>query len=383
VAEGTISAGKGRKAKYASDFSRPASTKSEWLERLCTGTIKDYDVGAIKEFILKGFREMEFGVRNARVLLKPNLLSGKSPEKAVTTHPAVIQAMGELLLDQGCEVYVGDSPGYESTEKALKLSGIMAVMKRIGLDIASFDGRIIKENEGISPYRSFVLGEDPRSYDVIINLPKFKSHTMMGLTLGVKNTFGFIPAKEKARWHLRAGKDRLLFAAVLIDVHNIVKPSLTFLDGIIGMDGEGPSSGRPRPFGLVAMCRDAYVLDRVVESLAGAKTLLPVSRVAQKHGLIGDYEKRDFGTPEINGFVMARVTDTDWALPDFVKRMLKDLFVKKPKLRKELCKGCGLCVDVCPAAALAISDGLVEFDYRACIRCYCCQEMCPEGSIKV
>ena len=353
------------------------------MERLCTGTIKDYDVGAIKEFILKGFQEMEFGVRDAKVLLKPNLLSGKSPEKAVTTHPAVIQAMGELLLDRGCEVYVGDSPGYESTEKALKSSGIMTVMKRIGLNIASFDSRMIKENEGISPYRSFVLGEDPRSYDMVINLPKFKSHTMMGLTLGVKNTFGFIPAKEKARWHLRAGQDRLLFAAVLIDVHNIVKPSLTFLDGIIGMDGEGPSSGRARPFGLVAMCRDAYILDRVVENLAGVKSILPVSRVAQKHGLIHDHEKSDFGTPEIKGFEMARVTDTDWALPDFAKKILKKLFVKKPKFRKELCKGCGLCVDVCPAAALVLSDGLVEFDYGACIRCYCCQEMCPEGSIKV
>lgn len=353
------------------------------MERLCTGTVKDYDVDSIKEFIVKGFREMDFGIRDAKVLLKPNLLSGKSPEKAVTTHPAVIQAMGELLLEMGCEVHVGDSPGYESTEKALKSSGIMAVMKRIGLGITSFDHRIIKENDGISPYRSFVLGEDPRSYDMVINMPKFKSHTMMGLTLGVKNTFGFIPAKEKARWHLRAGKDRLLFAAVLIDVHNIVKPSLTFLDGIIGMDGEGPSSGRARPFGLVAMCRDAYVLDRAVEGLVGLKSLLPVSRVAQKHGLIRDCEKRDFGTPEIGEFAMARVTDTDWALPDFAKKILRNVFVKKPKLRRELCKGCGLCVEVCPAAAVAVSGGVVEFDYRACIRCYCCQEMCPQGSIKV
>ena len=353
------------------------------MERLCTGTVKEYDVDSIKEFIVKGFREIEFDLRDAKVLLKPNLLSGKSPEKAVTTHPSVVQAMGELLHERGCKVYVGDSPGYESAEKALKSSGIMAVMKRIGLNIASFDSRITKENDGVSPYRSFVLGEDPRSFDAIINLPKFKSHTMMGLTLGVKNTFGFIPAKEKARWHLRAGKDRLLFAAVLIDIHNIVKPSLTFLDGIVGMDGEGPSSGRARPFGLVAMCRDAYILDQVVEGLVGLKGPLPVGKVARKHGLIGDYERKDFGTPEIEGFVMAKVTDTDWALPDFAKRILKSIFVKKPKLRKELCKGCGLCVEVCPASALALSERLVEFDYRACIRCYCCQEMCPEGSIKV
>jgi len=353
------------------------------LKRVCTGTVREYDVDSIKEFILRGFKEMDFEVRDAKVLLKPNLLIGKSPEKAVTTHPAVVQAMGELLRDRGCRVYVGDSPGYESVEKALKSCGIMAVMERIGLSVASFDNRIIKENDGVSPYRSFVLAEDPGSFDVIINLPKFKSHTMMGLTLGVKNTFGFIPGKEKARWHLRAGKDRLLFAAVLIDIHNMVKPSLTFLDGIVGMDGEGPSSGRARPFGLVAMGRDAYALDREVEGLVGLKALLPVSKVAHKHGLVGDYERRDFGTPAIKGFAMARVTDTDWALPDFAKKILKSIFVKKPKLRKELCKGCGLCVEVCPASAVALLEGLVRFDYRACIRCYCCQEMCPQGSIKV
>ncbi|MDR2017636.1 MAG: DUF362 domain-containing protein [Syntrophobacterales bacterium] len=353
------------------------------MERLCIGTVKDYDVGAIKDFIVRGFQEINFEVKGAKVLLKPNLLSGKPPEKAVTTHPAIIRAMSELLLDKGCEVHVGDSPGYESTEKSLKLSGVMSIIKQLGLSIATFDSRIIKENEGISPYRSFILGEDPDGYDAIINLPKFKSHTMMGLTLGVKNTFGFIPSKEKARWHLRAGKDRLLFAAVLIDVHNIVKPALTFLDGITGMDGEGPSNGRVRQFGLVAMCRDAYILDHVIESMVGAKSVLPISRVARRHGLIGSYEKNDFGVPEVKNFVMAKTTDTDWALPEFVKNILKNLFVKKPKLRKDLCKGCGVCVDVCPATSLSLSGGSVEFDYRTCIRCYCCQEMCPEGSIKV
>ncbi len=89
----------------------------------------------------------------------------------------------------------------------------------------------------------------------------------MGMTLGVKNTFGFINAFEKAKWHFRAGQDRLLFASMLIDIHNIVKPSLTVLDGIIGMDGDGPSSGRPRNLGILGISKNAFILDEYVEKL--------------------------------------------------------------------------------------------------------------------
>lgn len=371
------------RAASASSSSKPGSAKSDSLEKVCIASCVNYDIDALKEVILKSFKEMEYGLRDARVLLKPNLLYGKPPEKAVATHPAIVRALGELLLDQGCSVYVGDSPGYEPTEKALKGSGILEVVGELGLHVARFEGRIVKKWNGVSPYKVFTLGEDPRSFDAVINLPKLKSHTMMGLTLGVKNTFGFIPSKEKARWHLRAGKDRLLFASVLIDIHNIVKPSLTVLDGIMGMDGQGPGSGRARHFGLIAMGRDAYALDDAVEGLIGVSSALPISEVARRHGLIGPYETADFGAPAVEGFEMPRTTDTDWALPAFVKRILTRIFVKKPKVRKAICKSCGICATVCPASALVLSDGMPVFDYRACIRCYCCQEMCPEGGIEV
>lgn len=353
------------------------------MEKVCIASCGNYDIDTLKQTILRGFEKIDFDLRDAKVLLKPNLLISKPSERAVTTHPALIRAFGELLVERGCKVYVGDSPGYESTEKVLKSCGIMSVIEDIGLHVARFEQRIVRESDGISPYKTFILGEDPRSYDAIINLPKFKSHTMMGLTLGVKNTFGFIPSKEKARWHLRAGRDRLLFASVLIDIHNVVKPSLTVLDGITGMDGQGPSSGRVRRFGLIAMSRDAYALDHTVEGLVGVSSTLPITEVALKHGLVRHYETVDLGAPAVEGFVMARPTDTDWILPDFAKRILTSLFIGKPKVRKDLCKGCGLCTTICPASAIVISDGLPVFDYRACIHCYCCQEMCPEGGIKV
>jgi uncharacterized protein (DUF362 family)/Pyruvate/2-oxoacid:ferredoxin oxidoreductase delta subunit len=353
------------------------------LEKVVIGQCDAYDLKGLKEFFEKSFAQTGFDLHACRILLKPNLLAGKAPEKAVTTHPRFIHALADLLLDHSCRVYIGDSPGYESTERALANSGIMDVVKTLGLKAVSFDRKIIKESRGISPYRHFTFGEDPDAYDMVINLPKLKTHAMMGITCGVKNTFGFVHAFEKAKWHLRAGQDRLRFASILIDIHRLAKTSLTILDGVTGMDGYGPSSGRPRRLGVLAMSRNAFALDHAMETLIGLSTPLPISLTAKKHGLLPDYEVTEFGVPVIRDFLMPKTVDTDWNLPGFVKKALRNAFVGKPKVIKSMCKGCRVCVNACPSAALSMAAQVPSFDYAKCIRCYCCQEMCPEGAIKV
>lgn len=356
------------------------------MKKVVTEAFHDYSLREIKTFLKRSFEDIGFppGGGHGTVLLKPNLVMGKAPEKAVNTHPVVVRAVAELLLDCSCDIHIGDSPGYESTERALKASGILEVIDALGLKKAFFNKSVTKESrQGLSPYRFFTFGEDPDAYDMIVNMPKLKSHGMMGLTLGVKNTFGFIPSLEKARWHLRAGQDRMMFASILVDIHRLIRPDVTILDGILVMDRDGPSSGRARHGGIMAVSPDAFALDHYVEGVLGFAEPTPVTEKALENALVGEYEVVGETRLRIEDFEMPSLMDTDWAVPGFVKRLLKRMFVKKPKVRVGLCKGCKVCVHVCPAQALRFREDRPTFDYKKCIRCYCCQEMCPEGAITV
>ncbi len=213
------------------------------MPKIVAGRCDGYDSPELRRFIERALNEVGLLFDGCRVLLKPNLLAGKPSHKAVNTHPQFVRVLAELFLEKGCDVHIGDSPGYESTERALKSSGILSAVRDLPLKIAPFDKKVIKKSRGISPYREFLFGEDPASFDLIVNLPKLKTHAMMGLTLGVKNMFGFVPRFEKAKWHLRAGRNAALFAAILIDIYRLVNPTITILDGIVGMEGDGPASG--------------------------------------------------------------------------------------------------------------------------------------------
>jgi uncharacterized protein (DUF362 family)/NAD-dependent dihydropyrimidine dehydrogenase PreA subunit len=354
------------------------------MAKIVAGPCDTYDVPSLQEFFVRSLAELHFSFDGCKVLFKPNLLSGKAPGKAVNTHPLFVRALAEVFLDRKCTIFVGDSPGYESTEKALQKSGIMDVVRELKLGVAAFDKRLPKASAGISPYREFIFGEDPLDYDIVVNLPKLKSHILMGLTAGVKNTFGFIPYLDKAKWHLRCGADKRLFAALLIDIHSVVRPALTVLDGIVAMDGGGPSHGRVRDLGLVALSDDALTLDAFLEKFLSIPHSLPITSVALERGLLKEPTVIDAGAPVIRDFLMPKVVETDWNLPSLVRDTARRVFTKKPRCDARQCTTCRTCVTVCPAEALTISDdSKVVFDYGRCIRCYCCAEMCPSGAITV
>jgi uncharacterized protein (DUF362 family)/NAD-dependent dihydropyrimidine dehydrogenase PreA subunit len=354
------------------------------VTKVVASSCETYDVDKLASLLARSFKEIGFTWGGAKILLKPNLLSGRAPDKAVNTDPRFVQAVAEVLRQDRCEIWVGDSPGFETTEGAMERSGIASVIRKLGLNQATFEGRVTVAGKGLSPYSHFVFGEDPRTYDVIINLPKLKTHTMMGLTAGVKNTFGFVPRFEKAKWHLKCGTDTLLFSSVLIDIHATVAPALTILDGILGMEGDGPSSGRPRKFGLVAVSESSFALDLFLEEALRISVPLPINMAIREKDLVAGYDLVDWHMPPISGVRMPATTmSIQWNLKGRIGQAVRGLFVKKPKQDIKRCTGCTICVQVCPPQALKMANGKIHFDYERCIRCYCCHEMCPTGSIKL
>jgi len=347
-----------------------------------------------EEEVLRGLRRSidllggieTFVKRGDRVLLKPNLLYGKAPEKAVTTHPSVVRGMIKIVREAGGVPLIGDSPGMESLGRAAEKAGIKRVADETGCPLVEFDRPIVPSERRGRRFKQLEVDRSVLEADVIINLPKWKTHGQVLLTLGVKNLFGCIPGPRKALWHLKAGQDQKLFARMLIDVYLTVRPALTILDGIVGMDGNGPGSGRPFPLGLLLGARDPLHLDQIVCDLLGIRReLLPTNRVAFESGIgINEIEVVGENVEEVKiaGFQLPPLSDLGWSLPGFLKRALKKALTGRPVIDEEVCKICGRCEEICPPKALT-QKGHLALDEQKCIRCFCCQEICPEGAISI
>ncbi len=321
-----------------------------------------------------------------RVLIKPNLLSSSPPEKRVTTDPALLRAVTKRVLDLGARPFIADSPALDSARRVSERCGAAEVARELGVELAAL-GRPVRTRvpEG-GRYQSLELSRDALEADAVINLPKLKTHSQMLLTLGVKNLFGTVVAQRKAEWHLMAGADRENFAALLLDIWRTVRPALTILDGVWGMEGLGPSNGQPRHCGLLAASPDALALDLAVCRLLGVPLRrLPLWRAAGQMGLCGEAEAAELvgDEPErlaVPEFMLPELGSTD-ILPRLLSGWSRRHLVSKPVQDPARCQGCGKCVAICPASALTLADERLGFDYDRCIRCYCCQEVCPEDAI--
>ena len=334
-------------------------------------------IGGIQFFVNKG----------SRVLLKPNLLYGKSPENAITTHPSIVRGMIQIVREAGGVPFIGDSPSIGSLMKTAEKAGIKAVADEMKCPLVEFDKPVLLSKGTGKIFKQLEIEQTVLEADVIINLPKWKTHAQMLLTLGVKNLFGCIPGPRKPLWHLKAGDDRKLFAQILFDIYQIIQPSLTILDGILGMEGNGPNSGRPISIGLILASGDSLSLDQIVCDLLGiSRKSLPTNRVAIEQGM-GKDTIEVFGEKvedvKISKFQFPTLSQTDWGLPGFLKNALKNAFTSKPIIVEKMCKDCEQCATICPPKALTRKGKDLTFDYGECIRCFCCLEVCPEGAISI
>jgi uncharacterized protein (DUF362 family) len=213
-----------------------------------------------------------------RVLLKPNLLTGSRPTKECTTRPELVYGVAQLVQEAGGKPFLGDSPAFGSAHGVAKANGLLPLAQALNLPIVELHGhRYPTENPEFDHLR---LSKEAMEADVIINLPKVKSHTQLTVTLGVKNLFGCVPGKMKAWWHMEAGKDVERFGTMLVETARLLNPALTIVDGIIGHEGNGPSGGEPRALGVLAAGVDVFAVDRAMVAVLGVDPLT-VPTVAQ------------------------------------------------------------------------------------------------------
>ncbi len=318
---------------------------------------------------------------NSLVLLKPNLLSPASPDTAMLTHPLIVRIISEYALEKGARVRLSDSPAMGSFEKVLKESGIKDALK--GLDVEFKEFKTSRTIDMGEPFKKIEIAEDALNADTFINLPKLKTHGQMLLTLGVKNLFGCIVGLRKPEWHFRTGIDREMFASLLAGIHEILRPDITILDGILAMEGQGPGkSGTPRHVGVVMGSNDAVAMDMAVSGMLGlGKDQLLTVAAAGKLGSAPESLEIDGDLPLIKDFKMPEITPLVFG-PQWSHSLLRRHLVQRPVAVEKLCKSCGDCLRYCPANAITREKSNISFDYNRCIRCYCCLEVCPHGALR-
>jgi len=328
-----------------------------------------------------------------KILLKPNLLSPRPPEGAVTTHPEIVRAAIRLVKEAGGIPIVGDSCSGVASEGALRnlaeKTGIAAVC-----DEENAEFRLFTEHTRI-PYpegrvaKSFELVSVLKEVDGVISLAKLKTHTLTGLTGAVKNLFGLVPGLKKAEYHLRM-QDPMTFSELLVDLAECARPRLTIMDGVVGMDGDGPAGGGVRSFGLLLASEDVHALDAFFMEIAGTdRSRVPTVDVAMKRGLVPDDPSEieiiggDRNAFRIRDFRMPSPPNAVGRIPVAMGWFIGESVARKPVFSKSKCTLCGECIESCPAGALRKGRRRPTIDRNLCFRCYCCRELCAHDAINL
>ncbi|HSV31335.1 MAG TPA: DUF362 domain-containing protein [Atribacteraceae bacterium] len=356
----------------------------------------DYERDSVQNAIEKGFACFGGCVGlfspGERVLLKPNLLAGVTPEQAVTTHPEVFRAIAVTLLGTGVRVGYGDSPGYGNPSLVAEKAGLEAVAQEIGLARADFmTSQDVDFPEG-RQHKKFPLAQGISQYDTLLSLPKWKTHGLTRITGAVKNQFGCVPGLRKTEYHFKM-PDVEHFSRFLVDLNRFLRPRFCIMDAVMAMEGEGPRSGDPRMMGVIGFSDDPVALDAVFCRLIDVDpTLVPTCRWGAAMGL-GEIDETRIvlaGDP-LEKFVLRDFRVKRGPLESYKQRKLmrglRRFVLARPRIEPKLCRLCAVCCEVCPAQPKALEMKRAGwppvFHERFCIRCFCCQEMCPHRAITI
>jgi uncharacterized protein (DUF362 family)/Pyruvate/2-oxoacid:ferredoxin oxidoreductase delta subunit len=349
------------------------------------------NLGGVEKFIKPGMR----------VALKPNLVMKKKPEEAITTHPEIVRAVASAVKRAGGIPYIAESPGGIHTAKILSdvysECGMLQMASEIGLELNYDLSQINISNPSAKYLKTVTVIKPLVDADIIINLPKMKTHGMMVFSGAVKNMFGAVPGVLKAEQHFRmAEHDK--FADAIIDIMLSVKPALNIMDAIDGMDENGPSAGRIKHMGMLMASEDAIELDYYAMTLISADPVdSPVLKQAMERGLYRAGENhavvlssncspqeaaayfkiKDFRMPDLEALRVVEFFNTGWM------KVTRNLIKPKPVFISKKCIKCGECVRDCPVHIIKFKNGKPQADLTKCIRCFCCQELCPVKAVKI
>jgi uncharacterized protein (DUF362 family)/Pyruvate/2-oxoacid:ferredoxin oxidoreductase delta subunit len=340
-------------------------------------------LGGIGKFISPG----------QKVLLKPNLLGTFEPEKAVTTHPELVKAVAEIVLATGAECIIGDSQGMGTFKAVCKITGMSKVSEDTGVELRQLDdpGEFIQADNKVG--RKLPLSSFIKDIDVIITLPKLKTHGQMGFTGALKNQYGLLPGSLKAEYHFRM-KTREWLAEFVVDINRTAPVKLAIMDAVVGMEGNGPSGGEPRKIGCIMASADLTALDavacRMVGINAGANPILHAS-AKRGHGIIDPAKIETVGVnPEelaISDFKIIKENINILRilpLPGPAIEWLRRHWKAYPEIEADKCIKCMNCRNGCPIEPPAIDpDKAWDVNKSTCIKCYCCHEFCPVKAIKL
>ena len=366
---------------------------------------REYDEEKINTLLKQGL-DFLGGLENlipkdAKILLKPNLLKKAEVEKAVITHPVVVGTFARILRENGYEhIVLADSCGHGTTQAVIRGTGMDTYLDKYHIPAIDYsEGVKTAYPQGIQA-KGFILPKELLEQDCVISLSKMKTHALERITGAVKNSYGFVYGFHKAKGHTQYPSADS-FARMLIDLNKCVEPKLYVMDGIVAMEGNGPGSGDPVPMNVLLMSTDPVALDSVFSRLVYLKPeMVPTNYHGEKMGL-GTWKEEEITLLTPDGEISMAEAVKKYGNPDFnvdrteVRKNIwtrmagaLNIFQKKPYIEADKCVRCGICVQSCPVPGKAVDfrkgkDKPPVYDYKKCIRCFCCQEMCPKKAIKV
>lgn len=369
-------------------------------EKVSVAECREYDYNLVMKAIIESFNNLggieKYISKGDKVLLKLNLLMKKKPEEATTTHPVFTKALAKVLIDYGATVIIGDSPGGPFSERMLqgvyRVCGIDEIAGETGAKLNYNTNAVAVSNPEGKYLKQLTVTEMIRDVDKVISVSKLKTHGFAVFTGAVKNMFGIVPGLIKAEYHLTMPEIEE-FSDALVDVCLCGKPILSFMDAIVGMEGNGPSSGEPREIGVVIASPSPYHLDVVAASIINLKPIeVPtIKRCVERNICAGNLEDIDIIGENIDKFIIKDyvIPKTkklklvrDW-MPKFLISFIENTTRPKPVFNHNACIGCGDCEEACPPRVITMDKNKPAVNLQGCIRCFCCQELCPKKAVEI